>query len=130
MIRGAPPQVSISTRARSCRVPLALALATFSSQALAHGEDVLVSFGLQALSFFGCIVALGLSRYLKSHWLASAGGALLGLATFFWPLGDIPYRENATLLNTAALLACPLLMLIAHSLARWLRGRPPVQTRT
>jgi hypothetical protein len=130
MQRGALPQVRLSTRAISCRVPLALALATVSSQALAHGEDVLVSIGLQALSFFGCIVALGMSKYLKSHWLAAAGGALLGLATFVWPLGAIPYRENARFLNTAAVLACPLLMLVAHSLARWWRGRLRAQSST
>jgi len=127
---GAHPRKSVSSCALSRRLLLGFALATVSSHALAHGEGVLLPIGLQAISFFGCVVALGISKYLKSHRSAAAGGILLGLASFFWPLGALPYRDNATLINIGAVLVCPVLMLCAHSLAKWRRARPSTRAST
>lgn len=101
----------------------AFGLLVASSPALAHGEDVLAAIGLQAFSFFACVIALGLSKNLRPHRTAAAVGILLGLATFFWPLGTIAYRANATFINAAAVLSCPLFMLGACALSRWWDGR-------
>lgn len=100
----------------------AIILLVASSPALAHGEEVLATIGLQAFSFFGCVIALGLSKNLRSYRTAAAIGILLGVATFFWPFGAIAYRANAAVINVAAALSCPVFMLGAYALSRWRRA--------
>jgi hypothetical protein len=97
--------------------------AVIASAAHAHGEEVLVSIGLVLVSFFACLVAIGVAPRLKALRRPAGAGALLGLAAFVWPFGSVPYRGNETLLNAVGLLAPPLLMLAFATAAAWLRKR-------
>jgi hypothetical protein len=100
------------------------ALSAVSTAALAHGEEVLLTIALQAVSFIGCAIAIGISKHLKPHRPAAAAGTLLGLATIVWPLGAIPYTANTTLINVSVLLACPAFMLCAYAVAAWWQRHP------
>jgi hypothetical protein len=115
---------------RTGRLLIGVMLATGTSRALAHGEEVLLSIGLQVLSFFGCVLAIGFSKRFERHRTAAAIGASVGLLTFFWPFSFIRYLDNQTLINVASLLSCPLFMSGAYYLASWRKARASVRNST
>jgi lipopolysaccharide export LptBFGC system permease protein LptF len=108
-----------SNRNRSALI--SLALIAISTEASAHGEEVMVTFGLQILSFCSCFLAIALSSHLQSQRRAAKVGVVVGLLIFFWPLGSIPYSANETLHNFSAAFVCPIFMLSFYCIAKFMK---------
>jgi drug/metabolite transporter (DMT)-like permease len=95
---------------------IAIGAAFIAFPAHAHGQEVFNSIFAQLASVIAVVFVLFANHSFRRHWPWGLLGCVTGVGLSWWATGDMPYRQNSTLI-TAVSAVGPILFAVLAVLA-------------